>query len=193
MCLKAGTDLKKDGDDSDRVDTLQSEGGIKRDETTKSVGLSRKFDNFITWNSAPVEHNINTPTNMKYLIMYFLLLGICLSAFLLEKSLVLTSKTKWIHLCEADFYNQLHTRLDFNVQEFEQIVKLTDEFYTLTKFTDEKHNILMAAIVREIKFKTRVQDITFEYYYNNEKYEKSYYTKAVSVQSFLIALEDVLK
>ena len=172
MCLeflKKAFDPNSDDDDDTEVSTKKNES------IEKSV--SRQWRRFIR------KLQSISLINMVLLAVVILAVSIQLGRWLtterVNDSLVVIHKTKWIHLCKTDFYDQLKTLLDIDEKETKPIRGLIDDLYTVKRFTEEKHSVLKRAIDRELRLKAKLQ-------------ATSHYDKTISFQGLLILLEEML-
>lgn len=96
--------------------------------------------------------------------------------------------TKWIKVCKNDFYGKLEKMLSIKMSSV-TIKELLDRMYSIENFSNQRHDAMMKAIDREVRFKNKVEPLKFSV---NDS-EHSYYAMEVSIENFKIFLEEILE
>lgn len=126
-----------------------------------------------------------------------------------KEDLIAITFDRWIEYCKNEWYEKLNDQLEIQIQDV-TIKDLIDDLYSIKKFTDDRHEAVMSAIDRELRFKKKVEPLQISfpslqyfppfmnYPYNSTKpldatVSRSYYSKVVTMENFRILLEDILK
>lgn len=104
--------------------------------------------------------------------------------------LVWITKLKWISICKNEWYEKMEKVLTITKAGLQALDSLVNQLYSVDVFTDEKHEVMMKAVDRELKFKERVK--VLKVYSSNSYSNDSYYSPTVSVKNFELVLEDIL-
>lgn len=107
-----------------------------------------------------------------------------------SEKLVWVTKLKWITICKNEWYEKMEQELNFDKTGLQPLDPMIGQLYSIDLFSDEKHDIMMKAVDRELKFKNRVKPL--KVYPGNSYNNDSYYSATVSVKNFELVMEDIL-
>lgn len=108
-----------------------------------------------------------------------------------EVKTVQISKAKYISMCENEWYELVLEMLGIPTRVLQPLDILLQNLYSSETFTDEKHKQMLDAIYREQKYKGATEKLVMFETVDGMQY--TFYSPAVSVKSFEIVLEDILK
>lgn len=106
------------------------------------------------------------------------------------------SKDKWIYMHKWIFYDHLETRLDISREAAETLHSYVERFYASSKFTEENHSALLAAIDRQSDIHEQLVKLKPKknHYSNKSPFDpSSAYSKDVAIGMLTILFTDILE